>query len=93
MMTPIEVSTSVQRCFASAFRVSERCLVPARNSTRATTPLTAEAATETRRPTPTFSSGTGCTKRCAAVIMMAPAANRIMMPSAAAEKYSALVRP
>ena len=42
---------------------------------------------------PTFSMGRGLRKRSTAVYMMTRAATKIIIPSMAAEKYSALVWP
>ena len=91
--TPAEVHTSVSRCLPSATRVIERCARPARMSTIATIPLSTEATTETPSPTPTFSSSCGCRKRSTDVHRMTIAATKIISPSTAAEKYSALLCP
>ena len=88
--TPTEVQTSVSRCLPSAVRVIELCLRPARMRTNATTPLSADAATEIPRPIPTFSSGSGAKNRCTDDQRMKMAATKIITPSTAAEKYSAL---
>ena len=72
--------------------MDRRCR-PFLSSTHATNPLTTEASTETSRPIPTSSMGRGWMNRCTAVYMMTAAAMKIIIPSAPAEKYSALECP
>ena len=73
--------------------VIDRYRAPARRRTRATSPLTTEATTETARPTPTFSRGWGSRNRWIALNRITAAATKIIIPSVAAEKYSALLCP
>src|SRR5215204_3906743 len=91
--TPSEVHTSVSRCCASARSVIERSLLPARNSTTATPPLSAVAASVTERPSLTFWSGCGSSSRSHAVIPIQTAAMIIRALSNPLEKYSALLWP
>ena len=92
-ITPAEVQTSVMRCWPSATRVAERWARPTRSSSSPTAPLTAVASTVMSRPSPSDSSGCGSSRRCTAETMMTAAATKIMRPSIAAEKYSALPWP
>ena len=91
--TPADVQTSVSRWCALASSVAERWALAARRSTSATAKLINEASTETARPTPTCSSGRGCSRRSIAATAMLTAAIRINVPSTPAEKYSALPWP
>ena len=59
----------------------------------ATAPFTTEATMEMTSPIPTLSSGRGLRKRSTAETRITAAATKIIIPSIAAEKYSALVRP
>ena len=91
--TPAEVHTSVIRCLPSALSVMEWWRFPALISTSATAPLSTEAATEIINPIPTDSRGCGERSRWSARTTMEIAATKIITPSTAAEKYSALVWP
>ncbi|MCY1382596.1 hypothetical protein D9M69_706320 [compost metagenome] len=91
--TPAEVQTSVIRCLASASSAMDRCCFAARNITQASSPLSAELATDSARPQPTCSMGCGSSNRCTAVQTMPSAATMIRMPSKPDEKYSALWCP
>ncbi len=71
----------------------DRYRAPARSRTTATSPLTTEATTDTASPTPTFSSACGFRNRWIELNRITAAATKIIIPSAAAEKYSALLCP
>ena len=71
----------------------DRYRAPARSRTTATNPLTTEAATDTPSPMPTFSSAWGFRNRWIELNRITAAATKIIIPSAAAEKYSALLCP
>ena len=58
-MTPNDVQTSVSRCLPSAANVTERCLAPARSSSRPTDQFTMVARVEIANPSPTLSSALG----------------------------------
>jgi len=92
-ITPAEVHTSVIRCLPSASRISDLCFLPLFMSMIPTTMLTSEARRENNKPVFRFSSGTGSISRVMAERMMLNAAIRMSAPSAALEKYSALVWP
>ena len=91
--TAAEVTTSVIRCLPSAIRVAEPCSRPFLSSTSATPPLISAAATEMIKPRPNCSGIRGLSSRSIEVAMMKAAAAKIITPSTAAEKYSALLKP
>ena len=63
--TPAEVQTSVNRWRASASSAIDRALRALRSIDQASAPFIAELTTDSSRPSPTASSGCGCSRRVA----------------------------
>jgi len=90
---PMEVQTSLSRCWASARSVIERNRRAARSNNQATAPLRAVAISDSVKPRSTELIGSGWSRRPAAAQMIPMAATTIRALSRPLEKYSALEWP
>ncbi len=90
-ITPNDVHTSVIRCLPSASRIKDFLFFPLYISVEPTPKFTIDAIKESSSPKSTFSIEIGLNIRGIALLNMLNAAIMISAPSAALEKYSALL--